>query len=155
MPQEDPRTPNAGHMPVDDGPSLRAPLSWHLRHVWRFLRIPLVLAIVVAGWIYVPELQARSQQNALATEFFAVCKKTLKDTSQLPKVPEEALMEAIKKRPLTDSAVQTWAPQVSSEIRDHQWVAKIEFSKSGGYSVEQVIGPVLAEAGYDTPSAGP
>lgn len=139
----------------DDGPRMVAPLSWHVRNFLRLFRIPLVVAIIVLGWIYVPLLEARSQQNALATEFFNVCRKTLRDTSQIPKVPEEALEEAVKKRPLTESAFRSWAPQVASEIRNKQWIARIEFMKPSGYVIEQTIGPVLAEAGYDTPSAGP
>ncbi len=142
-------------MAYDDGPPLGAPLSWRLHKLWRVLRFPLIAALLVAGWIYVPVLEARSQQNALAVAFFDECKKTLKDSEQLPKVPEDALEAAIKRRPLTDSALRTWDPQVSSVIRDGQWVARIEFNQPSSYAVEQRIGPVLAESGYDTPSAGP
>jgi hypothetical protein len=117
--------------------------------------MPLVLVLILAVWIYVPRYEARSQQNALATEFFEACKKTLKDTEQLPQVPEEALQEALKRHPVTSSAVSAWDPEVSAEIRKGQWVAKIQFQKSAGYTVEETIGPVLAEAGYDTPSPGP
>jgi hypothetical protein len=114
-----------------------------------------VLLAIIAGWNYIPQLEARSQQNALAAEFFAVCHKTLKETDQLPKVPEEALEEAIRRRPITNSALTSWSPQVMSEIRNGQWIARIAFLQPSGYVLEQTIGPVLAESGYDTPSAGP
>ena len=41
------------------------------------------------------------------------------------------------------------------EIRNKEWIARIEFHPPHGYAVEETIGPALAEAGYDTPSAGP
>lgn len=147
--------------PVEDKMSdevpadLKAPLFWRLRQAWLAMRIPAIVLIVGIGLYFVPKWQARKEQNALATEFFAECSKTLKDTEQLPKIPDEALHEALRKRPLTEDAVRSWAPQVWSDIRKGQWVAHIQFSPPSGYSVEDTIGPVLAEAGYDTPSAGP
>lgn len=138
----------------DEGPRLNAPLVWRLHKVWRFLRIPLAAAVIVFGWVYVPVLEARSQQDALATAFFAECTKTLKDTEMLPKVPEDALAEAIKKRPITEAAVRSWDPEVASEIKQGQWVAEIVFDKPSAYRIEHKIGPALAESGYDTPSPG-
>lgn len=136
-----------------DGVKTPAPLGWRLQKIWRWVRIPLLMAIVIIAWVYVPEFEARSQQNALAAEFFRICKKTLKDTDQLPKVPDEALQEALKLRPLTESAISEWAPEVGTEVRKGQWIARIKFNKSSGYTVEETIGPALAEAGYDTPSS--
>jgi hypothetical protein len=135
--------------------NLPPPLSWRLKQAWLSLRIPLAIAIAVLAWIYVPQFEARKEQNALAEEFFAQCAKMLKDTDQLPKVPDEALNEALRKRPLTKATVQAWAPQVWSEIQKGKWVAHIQFAPPTGYAVENTIGPALAEAGYDTPSAGP
>jgi hypothetical protein len=105
--------------------------------------------------MYVPAFQARKEQNALAKEFFEVCRKTLQDTATLPKVPDEALQDAIKKRSLTLPALQAWSPRVWSEISDKHWVAHIQFSPPNGYEAMQVIGPALTEAGYDSPSPGP
>jgi hypothetical protein len=139
----------------DESPAVGASAKWRLRGILMALRIPLVVLILWAGWRYIPAFQARKEQDALAEVYFAECAKTLKDTSALPKVPEEALAVAVKKRPLTTAAIQAWAPQVWCEIRNKQWVAHIQFSPPTGYTAEETLGPVLAEAGYDTPSAGP
>ena len=93
-------------------------------------------------------------QNDLAADFFAECRKTLKDTEAIPKVPDEALDVAIHRRPVTNATLQAWSPTVSTEIRGGQWVARIEFLQPKGYVVEQTIGPALSESGYDTPSGG-
>lgn len=138
----------------DEAPEVMAPTGWKLRRVVLALRIPLVVLLAIVGWIYVPLIQARKEQNALAAEYFAQCAKTLQDTAALPKVPDEALQDAINKRSLTLTALQSWSPRVWSEIRDKQWVAHIQFSPPTGYAVEKSLGPVLAEAGYDTPSPG-
>ena len=155
MPIPELETPVDDESRVEVPRELKAPLFWRLRKVWLALRIPLVVAIAGIGFYYVPQWQARKEQNALAAEFFAECSKTLKDTEQLPRIPDEALHEALRRRPLTEDAFRNWAPQVWSDIRKGQWVAHIQFSPPSGYSVEDTIGPVLAEAGYDTPSAGP
>ncbi len=139
----------------DESPNVSAPAKWRVRNALLALRIPVVLVILFLGWKYVPMFQARKEQDELANIYFADCAKTLKDTATLPKVPEEALAVAIKKRPLTSAAIQAWAPQVWSEIRNKQWIAHIQFSPPTGYTVEETLGPVLAEAGYDTPSPGP
>jgi hypothetical protein len=154
MGKEEFRNPSAENVLIDDGPRIVAPLNWRLHNLWISMRIPFVIVAIVLAWIYIPFLEARSQQNALATEFFVICRRTLKDTDQLPKVPDEALQEAIKKRPVTQSALFNWSPQVSSVIRKGEWVARIEFVKPSNYTIEEKIGPALAEAGYDTPSPG-
>ena len=150
-----PKVPKEEDSRAEVSQTLKAPFFWRVRQGWLALRIPIALAVLAIGCYFVPQLQARKEQNALAAEFFAQCTKTLKDTEQLPKVPDEALEEALRKRPLTDDAIRAWAPQVWSDIRKGQWVAHIQFSPPNGYVVEDTIGPVLAEAGYDTPSAGP
>src|SRR5471030_2819482 len=135
----------------NESSELKAPLGWRLRSLALRLRVPLVFAVLLAAWFYIPQFQARSQQQALADEFFKVCRKMLKDTAQLPNVPDDALQEAIKNRPVTQSALSAWSPEVSTQIRKGQWVARIQFSKSANYTVEETIGPALADAGYDSP----
>ena len=145
----------ADEIQVDVSRHLKPPLSWHVRRALRATWIPLVIVGIAVSFYYVPQLEARKEQNALAVAFFDGCAKTLRDTGQLPKVPDEALLEAIRKRSITTDAVNAWAPQVWSDIQKKQWVAHIQFSPPRGYSVEKEIGPVVAEGGYDTPSVGP
>jgi len=154
MQPRDPENPSAREAGLDDTPLIKAPFYWRVRIFWRYVRIPAVVAILVLAFIFVPQLEAKNQQSALADNFFAECQKTLKDTDQLPKVPEEALADAIKKLEVTQSAIHSWNPSVSSEVRKGKWIARIQFVRPSTYFIEQTIGPALAEAGYDTPSAG-
>ena len=151
MPPETQNVEPEYQVPPEHDPQLSPPLSWHLLKFWRVARIPLVVVILVLAWIFVPQMEARNQQNALADEFFTQCDKTLKDTDQLPKVPEEALADAVKKVDVTADALHSWNPIVSCEIRQKQWVGKIVFAWPYSYTVERTIGPAVGDAGYDAP----
>jgi len=116
------------------------PKAWYFRKLLPIFAIPTVVILVAAAWAIIPSRLAKVEQGELAKEFFEECRQEFRDTSQIPKVPEEALQEAERKRNVTETALQTWLPVVSGQIQDGYWYAKIQFKNPEPISLTERIG---------------
>jgi hypothetical protein len=131
---------------------LSLPVYWSYRKIAAIATIPLIVIACILAWAWIPMSEARYQQKELAHEFFNQCTIIFTDTSQIPKVPEEALHIAQHKQSVTLDALRAWSPQVLGEIRDGYWWARIQFGSPEKKVYEQRIGVAVNDVGYNTPS---
>ncbi len=127
-------------------------LYWRYRRILAILAIPIFVIICILAFSWIPISEAKHQQKELANTFFDECYVTFVDTSQIPKMPEEALAIAQRKQKISLSALRTWSPQVSGEIRNGYWWAKIQFMSPTKHVFEKRIGVAVNDVGYNTPS---
>ncbi|MDR3689391.1 MAG: hypothetical protein P4L46_08435 [Fimbriimonas sp.] len=131
---------------------IATPLYWKYRKIAAVITGPLIVIACVVAWNWIPIREASYQQNELAKEFFHQCYLVFADTSAVPKIPDEPLHVAQRKQSVTTDALRSWGPQVSADIRDGYWWAKIQFSTPNKKVYEQRIGVAVNDVGYNTPS---
>jgi len=124
-------------------------LYWRLRRLGYIFWLPIGGAILVGAWVLIPQYEAEYQQEQLAKAFFAQCQHVFEDTSQVPKIPEEALRTAEGQRSLTNNALSSWSPTVAGVIRDGYWYALIDFKSPKPFHREKKIGVAVNEGAFE------